>query len=176
MDCIRYVEVSAELEGERWSVANGIEISNLGRVKCAFGIPYFPETGNREGYMRTRGHFVHVLVALAFVGPKPSPQHTVDHKNRVRNDNRAENLRWATKKEQHANQAERTIRRTTVEVESIDAEGNRVRYGSIVEASKATGVGKRGIALQVCPKYQAAKKTKRKWPLKPGGYRWVRVV
>lgn len=175
MDCVRYAEVEAVLEGERWDTVDGIEVSSVGRIKCRMGVPFFPESRNHAGYVRTRGRLVHELVALAFVGPRPSPQHTVDHINRVRHDNRAENLRWATKKEQHENQEDRTIRKTTVQVESIDAEGNRVRYGSIVEASKATGVGKRAIAHQVCPKYQAAKKTKRQWPLKPGRYRWVRV-
>lgn len=174
--CIRYVPVTDVLEGERWDAVDGIAISNLGRIKCRMGIPYFPPNGDPSGYMRTRGRMVHELVALAFVGPRPSPRHTVDHINRVRSDNRAGNLRWATMKQQHENRVVKPIRRCTVPVESIDASGNRVRYASIVEASKATGVGVRGIAPHVCPKTQAAKKTKRKWPLKPGKYRWERVV
>ena len=46
--------------------------------------------------------FVHRLVAEAFIGPRPD-DHTVDHINRVRDDNRVENLRYATASEQNLN-------------------------------------------------------------------------
>jgi hypothetical protein len=46
--------------------------------------------------------FVHRLVAEAFIGPRPLEK-TVDHINRVRDDNRIENLRYATASEQNKN-------------------------------------------------------------------------
>jgi hypothetical protein len=46
--------------------------------------------------------FVHRLVAEAFIGPRPIDK-TVDHINRVRDDNRIENLRYATASEQNKN-------------------------------------------------------------------------
>ncbi len=39
------------------------------------------------------------IVATAFHGPAPSPTHQVNHKNGIRNDDRAENLEWATPSE-----------------------------------------------------------------------------
>lgn len=39
---------------------------------------------------------VHVLVAEAFCGPKPSPVHEVAHWDGVATNNRVENIRWAT--------------------------------------------------------------------------------
>lgn len=42
---------------------------------------------------------VHVLVALAFIGPKPTPRHEVAHWNNRPADNRSKNLRWATSKQ-----------------------------------------------------------------------------
>jgi hypothetical protein len=45
--------------------------------------------------------FVHVLVCLAFHGPKP-PGMEVGHRDGVRENNRPSNLRWVTKKENAA--------------------------------------------------------------------------
>lgn len=50
-----------------------------------------------DGEYRTR--MVHHLVLEAFVGPRPTPQHETAHANHDRSDNRAVNLRWATKSE-----------------------------------------------------------------------------
>ena len=46
---------------------------------------------------------VHRLVAEAFV-PNPDSLPEIHHKNHVRNDNRAENLKWVSKAEQHDDQ------------------------------------------------------------------------
>lgn len=43
---------------------------------------------------------VHWLVAYAFWGPAPTPQHTVNHKNHIRTDNSKDNLEWRDKREQ----------------------------------------------------------------------------
>jgi hypothetical protein len=53
-----------------------------------------------KGQMQKK--FVHRLVAEAFIGPCPKDM-TVDHINRVRNDNTIENLRYATASEQNKN-------------------------------------------------------------------------
>jgi hypothetical protein len=45
---------------------------------------------------------IHIVVCTAFHGPKPTPEHQVAHRNGVRTDNRASNLRWATSLENHA--------------------------------------------------------------------------
>ena len=44
-------------------------------------------------------HKVHRLVCEAFHGPQPTPNHIVLHLNEEPTDNRAENLRWGTRKE-----------------------------------------------------------------------------
>lgn len=47
--------------------------------------------------------YVHTLMALVFIGPRPSDKHSVDHINRERKDNIIGNLRWASPKEQAQN-------------------------------------------------------------------------
>lgn len=42
---------------------------------------------------------IHRLVALAFHGPQPSSAHLVAHNDGVRTNNSADNLRWATQRE-----------------------------------------------------------------------------
>jgi hypothetical protein len=65
---------------------------------------------DKDGYLfvqwckdKKRHHAkVHRLVAMAFI-PNPDGLETVDHVNRIRNDNRVENLRWASRKMQSDN-------------------------------------------------------------------------
>ena len=96
------------------------EVSSLGRVRrtvsvtCAKlgqiiagrvgdrGYSYFNATLN--GKRKTLKF--HRLVCEAFHGPAPSPRHVVAHCNGNRLDNRAENLRWATTKENHGDRYE----------------------------------------------------------------------
>lgn len=53
---------------------------------------------------RQKMHTVHALVAEAFLDPRPTLRHEVNHKNGIKIDNRANNLEWATRAEniQHA--------------------------------------------------------------------------
>ena len=71
------------------------EVSNLGRVKCNGEIiePYM--NGN---YLSNGSFFIHRAVAELFI-PNPENKPYVDHINTNPLDNRAENLRWVTHKE-----------------------------------------------------------------------------
>lgn len=51
------------------------------------------------GYMEIGSERVHRIVAFAFLGEPPTPQHVVDHIDTNRRNNRPQNLRWLTKLE-----------------------------------------------------------------------------
>lgn len=121
-----------ELDNEEWRDVRGYEgiyqVSNLGRVKALEKTVYwtmpngsqarrlFPETiknqygaGNRRQYkyasfkvdgIETK-HSVHRLVLEAFVGPCPDGHQTC-HNDGDPENNRVENLRWDTAKNNHA--------------------------------------------------------------------------
>lgn len=66
------------------------------------------QTLNSHGYPSVRLIFsdgfrrrivVHRMVAEAFLGPRPSPQHEIRHLNGNKEDNRTDNLAWGTRKE-----------------------------------------------------------------------------
>lgn len=107
------------------------EVSSLGRIRSlARRVRCGPPPGTREiramlmnptllntGYLQVKLHgkkySIHRLVAAAFLEGKP--RETVNHKNGVRDDNRLENLEWATRSENllHASRVLGTMRGST---------------------------------------------------------------
>jgi hypothetical protein len=79
-------------------------VSNQGRIKSIrkkSGIEYILKKYDDNGYERVmikKLISVHKLVALYFIGEKPNG-YEIDHINRIRNDNRVENLRYCTRQE-----------------------------------------------------------------------------
>lgn len=82
------------------------QVSNLGRVKNLITGKILKQILQKTGYFSVilckNGiktlYLIHRLVAEAFI-PNPENKPCIDHINRVRNDNRIENLHWVTHKE-----------------------------------------------------------------------------
>lgn len=81
------------------------EISNLGNIKSLRSGKLMKKTKNNDGYEavsltkngKSRGYFVHRLVALTFI-PNPDNLPEVNHKDECRDNNVVDNLEWCTKK------------------------------------------------------------------------------
>lgn len=77
------------------------------KTNFSYRITYGTKTphGYLTAWTGKKGSFIHRLVADTFI-PNPENKPTVDHINRIRTDNRIENLRWATHREQRDNSSQ----------------------------------------------------------------------
>lgn len=87
-------KIYKETTHKRWG-HRVYEVSNLGRVKLNGEIvePYI-----NSGYYMIGTFKIHRAVAELFI-PNPENKPCIDHINTIKTDNRAENLRWVTAKE-----------------------------------------------------------------------------
>jgi hypothetical protein len=76
-----------------------------GRVMRTGGYREFYIRANCSPKGRVERRKVHRLVALAFLGPPPTPKHEAAHWDGNPSNNHVSNLRWATRKENEADKA-----------------------------------------------------------------------
>lgn len=113
----RYERLEAEIrDDEEWAIIPGYiryEASTQGRVRNITSKSIMAITIDDSGYYRVSltndklnknaPKYVHRMVAVAFL-PNPEEKKTVDHIDRDPTNNKLNNLRWATSKEQRMNQ------------------------------------------------------------------------
>jgi hypothetical protein len=83
-----------------------------------------------------KDEYVHRMVAEAFV-PNPKDKPVVDHWNGDTLDNRVENLRWATRRENSANAKKRKARTVT--------SGEGLKYGPLTSKYKGVSKQRKGL-------------------------------
>ncbi|SQB99773.1 NUMOD4 motif/HNH endonuclease [Clostridium paraputrificum] len=115
-------------ENEIWRDIEGYEdlyrVSNCGRIMSLpkiKGVGYYtkeiilkPKINKVTGYLQVnlyknkkrKTHNIHKLVAMTFI-PNPQNKPFIDHSNTIKTDNRVENLRWVTRKENQNNELTR---------------------------------------------------------------------
>ena len=168
-----------DLPGEEWRVIDSLGnqhyfISNFGRVKNE---GYYALCKNKNGVSFTEyvapaiktaslssyGYYMysimrkrkslHRLLAEAFI-PNPENKTQIDHINTIRTDNRIENLRWVTCKENHHNpitesRYTKSQKRRMKSVVLLDECGNYVaEYDGIKAAARELNVST--TAIQNC--------------------------
>lgn len=125
--------------------ADGYEASSDGQVRGPRGIlkPSKLTSGYYGVKLRGQGTTVHAAVARAFIGPRPSNKHTVNHKNGDKLDNRPSNLEWLTQAENNRHAVEvlgRSFGRPRKATPVIDARP--------VISLDLSGVGGRSLVLE----------------------------
>lgn len=188
--------VGSMKEQEIWKPVVGFEgyyeVSNLGRVRSVDRIITY-STGVKTPYkgkvissivtqaylqvnlqvnQRRKMAYVHRLVAEAFI-PNPDSKKHVDHINGDKLDNRVENLRWATPREnqynpvtvrRHREMMAKRVCKSIKRVYQYDLDMNLINtFSSIADAGRQTGINTSSIVG--CCRNRQYKNT-------AGGYIW----
>ena len=132
------------------------QISSLGRFRSKHGKVYLPKPG-KGGYCsvdvnRGKRH-VHRLVAAAFLGPRERADHThVEHIDNNRQNNRADNLRWASVCENRNNPISKKNRKSSGPKLSKAVKARRVgepewslRFESVTDAATKLGLPRTSV-------------------------------
>ena len=65
-------------------------------VKHGICYPCYVSITLTAGRYENKCFYIHTLVALHFIGPKPTPKYEINHRDMVKNNNHYTNLEWVT--------------------------------------------------------------------------------
>ncbi len=119
----------------RWASREGKIFRRTASGEMVEIVPYLDSTGYQRIGANRKSLHVHVLVLEAFVGPRPSGFDAC-HWNDVKTDNRIENLRWAS----HRDNANDAVRNGRLRMRGMD------NHRAIVDEAMAANVKARHAA------------------------------
>lgn len=146
------------------------EVSTEGRIRNSTTHYIYSQRLRKDGYLDFDFFFegkkgkklVHRMVAMCYLdNPLNLPE--VNHKNKIKTDNRVENLEWVSREQNmsHRNQdfeiqqkmkengkrlAELNLKTTAKPVSCYDLDGNLIKqYPSLISAEKGSGVNRKYI-------------------------------
>lgn len=109
---------------------------------------------------KVKGFFVHRLVAFAFLGKPEENQTTIDHINRIKDDNKPSNLRWASHTEQNYNKIKTSHQPKKVMQFSLDD-----NYIKMFDSAKIAAENIKGCNISIKQACVGRLKTS-------GGFKW----
>ena len=151
---------------EKWKAVPSyphLEASNLGRIRntntnrilkgstnnCGYNQIFISKEKLPNGEYKKVFAMKHRLVAEAWI-PNPNNKLEIDHINHNRKDNRVENLRWCTRKE---NMDEVTINNIIkARSKAVINDDTLEVFPSAAEAARKLGINHRNLVTQTCKK------------------------
>lgn len=139
---------------EVFNLRNKYEISSLGKLRNKTTNKLLSLKPNCDGYVKKtlrlnnnklKSFYCHIIVAKTFI-PNPDNKPTVNHINKIRNDNRLVNLEWATYSEQNLKIEGEIGTKRGKSIRQYDLKGNFIKqWDKATDVENEIGISRKNI-------------------------------